>query len=40
MTKKTQINKQEISKIKTKTKQKITKMKTNKQKSCDKSNMQ
>ena len=40
MTKKTQINKQEISKIKTKTKQKIIKMKTNKQKSCDKSNMQ
>ena len=39
MTKKTQINKQEISKIKTKTKQKITKMKTDKQKSCDKSNM-
>ena len=30
MTKKTQINKQERSKIKTKTKQKITKMKTNK----------
>ena len=41
MTKKTQITKQKISRqIKTKAKQKITKIKRNKQKTCDKSNIQ
>ena len=40
MTKKTQITKQKISQIKTKAKQKITKIKGNKQKTCDKSNIQ